>query len=119
MQIEFGIEAGTDHVAPTLYVGCLPVFGAVRATHLDIALAPAMVAAAKNYTDDRGNKKPLDHYSLIPFANGPKVVASLVLSTIKEFVVEHPVLFVDPASPCAPAVLEVLRPHYNVVQRVS
>ena len=87
-----------------LYIDCRPVKGGGDApTDLTDLLAPLMRAVAS----DAG----VDHYTLVPYGQGPARVAALVA--------RNPwttgVLFVDSRAPATQAVLEVLRPYATVI----
>lgn len=86
-----------------LYIDCRPVKGGEVPTDLTDLLAPLMRAVAS----DAG----VDHYTMVPYGQGPARVAALVA--------RNPwttgVLFVDSRAPAAQAVLEVLRPYATLV----
>jgi hypothetical protein len=86
-----------------LYIDCRPVKGGDVPTDLTDLLAPLMRAVAS----DAG----VDHYTLVPYGQGPARVAALVA--------RNPwttgTLFVDSRAPAAQAVLEVLRPYATLV----
>jgi hypothetical protein len=87
----------------TLYIDCRPVKGTAQPTDLTDLLAPLMRAVAS----DAG----VDHYTMVPYGQGPARVAALVA--------RDPwttgVLFVDSRAPASQAVLEVLRPYATTV----
>ena len=86
-----------------LYIDCRPVKGGETPTDLADLLAPLMRAVAS----DAG----VDHYTLVPYGQGPARVAALVA--------RNPwttgVLFVDSRAPATQAVLEVLRPYATLI----
>jgi hypothetical protein len=87
-----------------LYIDCRPVKGGGDApTDLTDLLAPLMRAVAS----DAGT----DHYTLVPYGQGPARVAALVA--------RNPwttgVLFIDSRAPASQAVLEVLRPYATMI----
>jgi hypothetical protein len=86
-----------------LYIDCRPTKGADQPTDLTDLLAPLMRAVAS----DAG----VDHYTLVPYGQGPSRVAALVA--------RNPwttgALFVDSRAPATQAVLEVLRPYAAVI----
>lgn len=86
-----------------LYIDCRPTKGGEVPTDLTDLLAPLMRAVAS----DAG----VDHYTMVPYGQGPARVAALVA--------RNPwttgVLFVDSRAPAAQAVLEVLRPYATLV----
>lgn len=87
-----------------LYIDCRPVKGGGDApTDLTDLLAPLMRAVAS----DAGT----DHYTLVPYGQGPARVAALVA--------RNPwttgVVFVDSRAPASQAVLEVLRPYATMI----
>lgn len=86
-----------------LYIDCRPIKGGEIPTDLTDLLAPLMRAVAS----DAG----VDHYTLVPYGQGPARVAALVA--------RNPwttgVLFVDSRAPATQAVLEVLRPYATVI----
>jgi hypothetical protein len=101
----------------TLYIDCLPETPNVPYRSLDAVLAPFMEMAAKGYKNEKtGAAEPLSHYALIPFGKGPGVVAAYVLTNLAA-VTTPGILYVDTRSPCAAAVLEVLRPKADAIVR--
>lgn len=100
----------------TLYVDCLPEKAGVPYRVLDEVLAPLMALAAANYKNSKGVVEPVSHYTLIPYNAGPGAVAAYVLTNLDK-VVQPGILYVDTASPCAAAVLEVLRPKADAIVR--
>jgi hypothetical protein len=86
-----------------LYIDCRPVKGGETPTDLADLLAPLMRAVSS----DAG----VDHYTLVPYGQGPARVAALVA--------RNPwttgVLFVDSRAPATQAVLEVLRPYATLI----
>ena len=120
-ELEKALDAANKNVivnlnpsdAFTLYIDCLPERG-VQIVYLEEVLRPLMDLVAQNYTNPRtGAKEPLTHYSLVPFNGGPALVAAYVVKNIKE--IAKGAIAVDSKSPCAAAVLEVLRPIADVV----
>lgn len=97
-----------------LYIDCLPEQTEYRV--LDNVLAPIMAQAASEYRDEKtGKVAPLTHYALMPFNRGPGTVGAYVLANITE--IAKGSIVVDTRSPCAMAVLEVLRPVADFVVR--
>jgi hypothetical protein len=86
-----------------LYIDCRPVKGAEQPVDLTDLLAPLMRAVAS----DAG----VDHYTLVPYGQGPARVAALVARNPWT----QGVLFVDSRAPATQAVLEVLRPYATVI----
>ena len=98
-----------------VYVDCLPETPGVAFRHLDTVLAPFMEIVAKGFKNEKtGAPEPLSHYALVPFARGPSLVAAHVLTNLAA-VTAPGILYVDTRSPCAAAVLEVLRPKADLV----
>jgi hypothetical protein len=109
--------AGPDADKFVLYIDCLPETPGVSYRTLDAVLAPFMALAAQNYKNSKtGVVEPLSHYALIPFNAGPGAVAAYVLTNLDK-VVTPGILYVDTTSPCAAAVLEVLRPKADLIVR--
>jgi hypothetical protein len=100
----------------TLYIDCLPETPGVAYRSLDAVLVPFMDMAAKGNKDAKGNPDPVSHYALMPFNKGPGAVAAYVLTNLDK-VVTPGILYVDTTSPCAAAVLEVLRPKADLIVR--
>lgn len=99
----------------TLYIDCLPEKSGVPFRALDDVLAPLMLRVAANWKNEKtGAPEPLTHYALVPFARGPGMVAAYVLTNLDK-VVQPGILYVDTRSPCAAAVLEVLRPKADAI----
>jgi len=86
-----------------LYIDCRPTKGGDAPIDLTDLLAPLMRAVAS----DAGT----DHYTLVPYGQGPARVAALVA--------RNPwttgVLFADSRAPATQAVLEVLRPYATMI----
>ena len=98
-----------------LYIDCLPETPGVAFRHLDTVLAPFMDLVAKGFKNEKtGAPEPLSHYALVPFARGPGLVAAHVLTNLAA-VTAPGILYVDTRSPCAAAVLEVLRPKADLI----
>lgn len=98
-----------------LYIDCLPETPGVAFRHLDTVLAPFMDLVAKGFKNEKtGAPEPLSHYALVPFARGPSLVAAHVLTNLAS-VTAPGILYVDTRSPCAAAVLEVLRPKADLI----
>ena len=98
-----------------VYVDCLPETPGVAFRHLDTVLAPFMEKVAAGFKNEKtGAPEPLSHYALVPFARGPSLVAAHVLTNLAS-VTAPGILYVDTRSPCAAAVLEVLRPKADLV----
>lgn len=95
-----------------LYIDCVPEPTNAHIPlyrMLDNVIEPLMKLAAENYKDEKTNKPaPLPHYGLIPFGKGPATVAAYVLENLPE--IAQGSVVVDSRSPCAAAVVEVLRP---------
>lgn len=109
------VKAENPNARFVLYVDCLPEFPDPTLRSLDVVLQPFMDLAAKNYKNEKtGAPEPLSHYALIPFGKGPGIVAGYVLTNLQH-VVQPGALYVDTRSPCAAAVLEVLRPKADLV----
>lgn len=97
-----------------LYVDCAPETTGIAHRHLDDVLKPFMEMAAKNNKNDKdGSPNPVTHYSLLSFNRGPGVVAAYVLASLPAVAVGT--IVVDSRSPCAAAVLEVLRPVADLI----
>lgn len=95
-----------------LFVNCHPQKGhwAKNSTMLDDIVAPF----AHKVAETRG----APHYTLLPFQEGPKMVAMLIGSQIPRIIAGWPTIIIDTRnSACASAVLEVLLPHASVVIR--
>ena len=98
-----------------VYVDCLPETPGVAFRHLDTVLAPFMEKVAAGFKNEKtGAAEPLSHYALVPFARGPSLVAAHVLTNLAA-VTAPGILYVDTRSPCAAAVLEVLRPKADLI----
>lgn len=108
------LEAGSPDQF-VIYVDCLPETPGVAFRHLDTVLAPFMEKVAAGFKNEKtGAPEPLSHYALVPFARGPSLVAAHVLTNLAS-VTAPGILYVDTRSPCAAAVLEVLRPKAALV----
>ena len=113
--IEHYLKAPAADVRFCVYVDCLPETPGVAFRHLDAVLAPFMDLVAKGFKNEKtGAPEPLSHYALVPFARGPSLVAAHVLTNLAS-VTAPGILYVDTRSPCAAAVLEVLRPKADLV----
>jgi len=110
-------DAGVPGAAApfALYVDCLPEKSGVPYRLLDEVLAPFMALAAANYKNEKTKAaEPVSHYSLIPYHGGPAVVAAYALMNLDKVVLPG-ILYVDTRSPCAAAVLEILRAKADVI----
>ena len=86
-----------------LYIDCRPVKGNAQPVDLTDLLAPLMRAVAS----DAG----VDHYTMVPYGQGPARVAALVARNPWT----EGVLFADSRAPATQAVLEVIRPYATVI----
>lgn len=113
--IEHYLKAPAADARFCVYVDCLPETPGVAFRHLDAVLAPFMEKVAAGFKNEKtGAAEPLSHYALVPFARGPSLVAAHVLTNLAA-VTAPGILYVDTRSPCAAAVLEVLRPKADLV----
>jgi hypothetical protein len=113
--IEHSLKAPATDARFSIYVDCLPETAGVAFRHLDAVLAPFMEKVAAGFKNEKtGASEPLSHYALVPFARGPSLVAAHVLTNLAS-VTAPGILYVDTRSPCAAAVLEVLRPKADLI----
>lgn len=103
-------ETGTldkpDETRPlvALFLGCHPQ--GLPVVYLDEILAPIQEGVAR--------ERKVDHYTLIKFNEGPKLVAAVLARGLRDGELTLPRVLVIPyRAPCADAVTDVLLPYYR------